>query len=143
MRSDRRQTVARRRARFARRLGARDSRRFFGDFAMDDSNLKVWVILGVPLLAIAAYYFGLLGETDRQKFDELKVGMTAAQVRDILFPRSGGGKYAAVANAHRTQIRDYENLYYNNCMTVIIRDGVLVEKEWTGPEVKSKDATPK
>jgi hypothetical protein len=111
---------------------------------MGDSNLKVWVILGVPLLAIAAYYFGLLGESDRQKFDELKVGMTAAQVRDILFPlANGGNKYGRIANAHRSVIRDDENLYYNNCMKIIVRDGVLVEKEWTGPEVKSKAATPK
>jgi len=108
-----------------------------------DSNLKVWVILGVPLVAIVLYSLGLVGQTDRQKFDQLKVGMSAAQVRDIIDPPSGSGKYAAMANAHRIQIRDNENISYNNCMTLIVRNGVLVEKEWTGAEPTDKAAAQK
>jgi hypothetical protein len=97
---------------------------------MDFSNKPVWLILGVPLLALAAYSLGLCGESDKQKFDRLKTGMSAAEVQDIISPPAGG-KYGHMA---RMEVGDNVNLHLNNCMVLTVRDGVLVDKQWTGPE---------
>jgi len=104
---------------------------------MDFSNKPVWVILGVPLLAFAAYYFGILGETDRQTFDRLKIGMRAAEVQDIVFPRPSG-KYAH--HMQRMTVGPNDNIHINNSIVLTMRDGVLVDKEWTGPEERKKFA---
>lgn len=104
---------------------------------MDLSNKPVWVILGVPLLALAAYYAGIFGETERQTFHRLKIGMSATEVQDIVFPRPSG-KYA-----HRIQrmpVGPNDNIHINNCIVLTMRDGVLVDKEWTGPEERKKFA---
>ncbi len=104
---------------------------------MDFSNKPVWVILGVPLLAFAAYSLGILGESDRQKFDRLQTGMSAAEVQDIVFPRPSG-KYA---HMRRMTVGLNDNIHLNNCIVLTMRDGVLVDKQWTGPEEASKSAS--
>ena len=97
---------------------------------MDFSSKPVWVILGVPLLALAAYYGGIFGETDRQTFDRLKIGMSAAKVQDTVFPRPSG-KYA---HMRRMTVGPNDNVHINDHFVLTMRDGVLVDKEWTGPE---------
>jgi hypothetical protein len=97
---------------------------------MDFSNKPVWLILGVPLLALAAWAFW--GESDREKFDRLKIGMSAGEVQNIIFPPASG-KYA---HMRRMEVGDNENLHLNNSMVLIVRDGVLVDKQWTGPNDK-------
>jgi len=102
---------------------------------MDFSNKPVWFILGVPLLAFAAYSLGIFGESDRHKFDRLRTGMSAAEVQDIVFPPTGG-KYAHMP---RMEVGPNDNLHLNNCMVLTLRDGVLVDKEWTGPKTRKND----
>ncbi len=104
---------------------------------MDFSNKPVWVILGVPLAAIAAYQFGLLGESDRQMFDRLKLGMSSAEVRDIVFPRPGG-KYARMP---RTAVGPNDEIHINHSFVLTMHNGVLIDKEWTGPEESKKPAS--
>jgi len=101
---------------------------------VDFSNKPVWVILGVPLLALAAYKMGLLGETDRETFDRLKTGMTAAEVRDIVFPPSSGKH----PHLPRMTVGPNDNIHLNDCIVLTMRDGVLVDKQWTGKEEKLK-----
>ena len=101
---------------------------------MDFSNKPAWLILGVPLLALAAYGLGIWGESDKQKFDRLRTGMTAAEVQDIIFPPTGG-KYG---HMRRMEVGDNDNLHLNNCMVLTMRDGVLVDKQWTGIEERKK-----
>ena len=45
----------------------------------------VWLLLGVPILALVAY--AMWGETDKARFDRLEIGMSAAEVRDVIYPR--------------------------------------------------------
>lgn len=92
-------------------------------------SFKPGMIGGAVLLAIAVGYALFFKETDRQKFDRLEVGMTAAEVRDVLFPPTGG-KYSGF----RSDIRDDEILHLNDVMIVTMAGGQLVHKEWTGPE---------
>ena len=101
---------------------------------MDFANKPVWVILGVPLLALAAYGLGIIGETDRQKLDRLQTGMTAAEVRDIVFPRRSG-KYSHMP---RMTVGPNDNIHINNCIELTMHDGVLVDKQWTGTEEPAK-----
>ncbi len=93
---------------------------------MDFSNKPVWVIVGVPVLAIAAYSFGILGETDQQTFNRLQVGMSAAEVRDIVFPPQTG-KYSHMP---RMTVGSNDNIRINNCFELTMRDGILIEKQW-------------
>jgi hypothetical protein len=111
-----------------------------GSEAMDFSNKPVWVILGVPLLAVAAYNLGVLGESDRQKFDRLQIGMSAVEVQDIVFPRPSG-KYAHYMQ--RMPIGPNDNIHFNECFVLTMRDGVLVDKQWTGKEERARFAPPR
>jgi hypothetical protein len=99
------------------------------------SNKPVWFILGVPLLALAAYSLGIVGESDRQKFDRLQIGMSAGEVREIIFPPVSG-KYAH--HMQRMTVGPNDNIHFNECIVLTMRDGVLVEKEWTGPDERKK-----
>jgi hypothetical protein len=95
-------------------------------------SYKPGAIGGAVLLAIAVGYTLFFKETDRQKFDRLQVGMTAVEVRDIIYPPSSG-KYSGF----RSDIRDNEILHLNNVMIITMAGGQLVHKEWVGPEVAS------
>jgi hypothetical protein len=94
-----------------------------------DSLFKPGMICGAVLLAIAVGYTLFFKETDRQKFDRLEIGMTSAEVRDVLFPPTGG-KYGHM----RMDIGDEQILHLNDVMIVTMAGGQLVHKEWTGPE---------
>jgi hypothetical protein len=102
---------------------------------MDFSNKPVWLILGVPLLALAAYSLGIFGESDRQKFDRLQIGMSAGEVREIIFPPVSG-KYAR--HMQRMTVGPNDNIHFNDCIVLTMRDGVLVDKQWTGNEERGK-----
>ncbi|HUE72971.1 MAG TPA: hypothetical protein VMP01_18950 [Pirellulaceae bacterium] len=95
-------------------------------------SMKPGLIGGGVLLVLAIGYALFFKETDRQKFDRLEIGMSAAEVRDILHPPSSG-KYSGF----RSDIRDNEILHLNNVMIVTMAGGQLVHKEWTGPEPAS------
>lgn len=99
------------------------------------SNKPVWFILGVPLLALAAYNLGIFGESDRQKFDRLQIGMSAGEVREIIFPPVSG-KYAH--HMQRMTVGPNDNIHFNECIVLTMRDGVLVDKQWTGNEERAK-----
>jgi hypothetical protein len=98
---------------------------------MDFSNKSAWAIVGVPLLALAAY--ALFGESDRSRFDRLHLGMSAAEVRNIIYPPTSG-KYAHF----RSNIRDNEILNLNDRMVLTVRNGVLVDKQWIEKEERKK-----
>ena len=104
---------------------------------MDFSNKPVWVILGVPLVAIAAYQFGLLGESDRQTFDRLKLGMSSAEVRDIVFPPDSGKH----PHLRRMNVGPNDNIHINNSFVLRMHNGVLIDKEWVAPQ-EAKQGTP-
>jgi hypothetical protein len=53
--------------------------------------------------------------------------MSAAEVRDVIFPATGG-KY----RHRRMDVGDNDNLHLNNCMVLTMRNGVLMDKEWVG-----------
>ena len=99
------------------------------------SNKPVWFILGVPLLALAAYNLGIFGESDRQKFDRLQIGMSAGEVREIIFP-AVSGKYAH--HMQRMTVGPNDDIHFNGCIFLTMRDGVLVDKQWTGNEERAK-----
>lgn len=92
-------------------------------------SYKPGAIGGGVLLALAVGYTLFFKETDRQKFDRLEIGMSAAEVREILYPPRGG-KYGAF----RQDVRDNEILRLNEMMIITMADGQLVHKEWIGPE---------
>jgi len=92
-----------------------------------DFDKPVWLLLGVPILALVAY--ALWGETDKARFDRLEIGMSAAEVRDVIYPVRGG-KYGHM----RPDVRDNEILHLNDCMILTISDGLLVHKEWVGKD---------
>jgi len=94
---------------------------------MDSLNKTWWAILGVPLLGILAF-MAWGNQSDRARFDELRIGMTAKEVQAIVAPKTG---------KHRHLQRDFganEVLHLNDRMILTIRDGILVDKEWTGKE---------
>ena len=95
-------------------------------------SYKPGMIGGVVLLAIAVGYTLFFKETDRQKFDRLEIGMTCAEVRDVLFP-PGGGKYGRM----RMDVGHDQVLHLNDVMIVTTAGGQLVHKEWIGPEPES------
>src|SRR5262245_6691426 len=99
---------------------------------MDFSNKSAWAIVGVPLLALAVY--ALLGQSsDRSRFDRLHLGMSAAEVRNIIYPPTSG-KYARF----RSDIRDNEILNLNDRMVLTMRNGVLVDKQWIAKDEQEK-----
>lgn len=102
-----------------------------------DSTFKPGLIGGGILLAIAVGYALIFQETDRQKFDRLEIGMSAAEVRDVLFPPRGG-KYGR----SRMDIGDDQTLHLNDVMIVTMSGGYLVNKEWTGPEPETTAPAP-
>lgn len=95
---------------------------------MDIEFKPVWLLIGVPIIGLAIYaLFGY--ESDHAKFERLQVGMSTAEVRDIVYPPIGG------RNAGRRQfVRDNEVLQLNDAMILTMVDGRLVNKEWIGPD---------
>ena len=92
-------------------------------------SMKPGLIGGGLLLAIAVVYTLFFKETDRQKFDRLEIGMSSAEVREILYPPTGG-KYGHF----RSDVPRDVVLHLNDVMIVTMAGGQLVDKEWTGPE---------
>ena len=103
---------------------------------MNLSNKPVWIILALPLLAFAAYSLGILGESDRQKFDRLTLGMSSAEVQDIVFPRESGKH----PHLPRMTVGPNDKIHFNNAFVLTMHNGVLVDKEWTGPDGSKKPA---
>jgi hypothetical protein len=100
---------------------------------MFSSNRPLWLLVGLPLVGLLL--FGLTSKSDREKFDRLEVGMSAAQVQSIISPPAGG-RYARHAARARQPIGDNETMHYNNTMILTMRNGVLIEKKWIGKEDK-------
>jgi len=96
---------------------------------MLDNPFKPGALVIGLLFAAGLGYLILFQETDRQKFDRLEIGMSAAEVRNVLFPPRGG-KYGR----SRMDVRDDEVLHLNDVMIITMAGGNLVSKEWTGPE---------
>jgi hypothetical protein len=88
-----------------------------------------WLLLVAPALVLVV--FSLPGESDRDRFDRLQVGMTAAQVQDVLFPPRAG-RYGHF----RVTVGENETLHINDRMILTIESGVLVRKEWKGEELE-------
>jgi len=100
---------------------------------MDMSTKSVWVILGVPLAALALLFF-LGSDFDRAKYDRLEIGMSSKEVQDIIDPPNGS-KYDRIRRAHfKTPPPVDAVLTFNDRMVLIIRDGRLVEKRWIGKD---------
>jgi len=97
---------------------------------MYSSNKPLWALVGLPLLGLLL--FGLTAKSEKDKFDQLEIGMSARTVQSIINPRTGG-RYARQAERFRRDIGDNENLHFGN-MVLTIRDGVLVDKKWIGKE---------
>ena len=100
---------------------------------MNSSNRPLWALVGLPLVGLLL--FGLFGKSDRDKFDQLQVGMSAREVQSIISPPSGG-RYGRHAARVQRPIGDNETLHFNGNMILTVRDGVLVDKKWTGKEDK-------
>jgi len=97
------------------------------------SHKSVWAIVGVPLAALAVLFL-LGGDLDRAKYDRLEIGMTSKEVQEIIDP-PGGGKYERMRRAHfKPEPLVNATLTLNDRMVLIIRDGRLVEKRWTGKD---------
>jgi hypothetical protein len=77
----------------------------------------------------------MFGKSDRDKFDQLQVGMSAREVDSIISPPTGGRYARQAARAHHP-IGDNETLHFNGNMILTMRNGVLVDKKWTGKEDK-------
>ena len=91
------------------------------------SDNSIWKILGVPLLLlVGALLFS--GQTDKAKFDQLKIGMSKEEVQAIVLPKTGKWGH------HRRDLEDDENLTINDRMVLTIRNGTLVDKEWIGKD---------
>jgi hypothetical protein len=91
------------------------------------SNNSVWKILGLPvLLIVGALLFS--AETDKAKYDRLKVGMSREEVQAIVSPKTG--KWGR----HVRDLGDNEILHLNDRMVLTIQDGVLVDKKWIARE---------
>jgi hypothetical protein len=100
---------------------------------MFSSNRPLWALVGLPLVGLLL--FGLVGKSDKDKFDQLQVGMSAKTVQSIVSPRTGG-RYARQAARFQRDIGDNETLHLNGNMVLTIRNGVLVDKKWIGKEDK-------
>jgi hypothetical protein len=101
-----------------------------------DSLTKPGLFGGGVLLALAVGYALIFQESDRQKFDRLEIGMTCAEVRDVLFPPRGG-KYGRM----RMDVGHDQVLHLNDVMIVTTAGGQLVHKEWIGPDPENAPAT--
>jgi hypothetical protein len=100
---------------------------------MFSSNRPLWALVGLPLAALLL--FGLSNTADKDKFDRLEVGMSVQRVQSIISPATGG-RYARQAARAQRPIGDNETLHYNGTMVLTMRDGVLIDKKWIGPEDK-------
>ncbi|HEV3258401.1 MAG TPA: hypothetical protein VG013_16090 [Gemmataceae bacterium] len=97
------------------------------------SNKSLWMILGVPLAALAVLFL-LGGDFDRARYDRLEIGMSSKEVQDIIDPPTGG-KYDRMRRAHfKTPPPVDATLTFNDRIVLIIRDGRLVEKRWIGKD---------
>ena len=92
---------------------------------------KPGLILAGIFFAVAVGYALLFKPTDRQKYESLQIGMTAGEVRQIIYPPSGG-RYRA-----QPEVRNDEILRLNDCMILTLANGQLVHKEWIGPDDES------
>jgi hypothetical protein len=89
-----------------------------------------------PILAMVllggAIALVLNSKSDRDKFDQLRIGMTTKEVQAIVGPKNSGynGRFY-------TDIGDDDLLFIDNVMQLTLRNGRLIDKKWTGKERKS------
>ena len=83
--------------------------------------------VGASLLAVAlaagAMMYG--GVSDRERFDQLQVGMSIEEVNAILQPPSRRFHARPTSNVQSTQ-----NINFNGHIKLKIRGGRLVSKQW-------------
>jgi hypothetical protein len=94
---------------------------------MESTNKIIGGIL-VAAVLVGAGYMGLNRQSDRAKFDDLRMGMTIEDIEDTVCPRT------ATYTHIEKETGDEETLLINDVMSLKLRDGVLVEKKWIGKE---------
>jgi hypothetical protein len=92
---------------------------------MSPSNKGIQALAAVAILA-GAGYLALNVKSDRAKFEQLRLGMTAQEVQAVVGPKTG--RYGRF----HTAIGDNETLTINDVMVLTIRSGRLVDKKWIG-----------
>ena len=84
----------------------------------------LWVSLFGVALAVIAITIG--GDSDRERFDRLKIGMSVKDVNSILSPPSKRFHARAAPD-----LRSNQDIRFNGRIILRIRSGRLVAKEWT------------
>jgi hypothetical protein len=99
---------------------------------MNSSSKIVGPIVALVLLG-GAVALVLNTKSDRAKYDQLRLGMSAREVQAIGGPKNGGynGRFYS-------DIGDNETLTISDVMRLTIRNGQLVDKKWLGKDRTGK-----
>lgn len=93
---------------------------------MHSSDKVIWTLVTLPLVAILLLF--LRGETDRQRYDRLEIGMSKEEVEAIVKPRASHFRDHRPTRPH--ELGDNETLRINDRMVLVIHNGRLVDKRW-------------
>lgn len=90
---------------------------------MDVFSKPIWVL--VPIFVLTVIGLTCSGESDRERFDRLEIGMSVEEVYSVLRTPSTRFRVRRTPNRRETQ-----NIEFNRHMKLRIRNGRLVNKYW-------------